>query len=207
MIASEDNTRIIKISEEATLIEQKPGYRTIIEYGGVKFRLFFPYMIFVIRSWKSARTLHFGLRTEPISEGNIIEERVIFPPLPHIYNKWLLCCSPNTIQGFWGTSFVFGDNWLGCHSLLSSPISIKKIHNYAGHVLAYQRWASLKPEECMDIFEKWPKEIEGQRVGDIWIKRGEEGCLSLEYTISNMLGNVHPQAVHHVTEISKDWHQ
>jgi len=188
VIPFENNTRIIQISERDTLIEQKPGYRTLRSYG----KLFFPYMIFIFRQWSSVQTMHFGLRTEPISEENIRNEVLLFPPLTNIYARWLLCCCRANVNDFWMSYFdPAGYGWPGgC----ICPISDLK---------SYDRWRTLMPEECMKAFENYPKEIPGRRYDNVYFSSSCPDTFSARVSVSEVLSQVSQNELCHIERVSK----
>ncbi len=184
--------RVIDISG-ARIIEHSPTYRSISFYNSRTRFLYFPYVVHIIREHTThgghkEHSLHVGFRMKPLPKykKDIRESVFLYPTLSNIYAKWLLCCSPASIEGFWHSPFYFDGGWAE-HTL----------RNVVG--LSYSSWEEIHPDDFMDKLSKWPKTIK--------YSYSEQGLHNWGTAMSNMMchipfktimGDIHRSAKQHV---------
>lgn len=166
------------------VIEFEPGYRTITIYNG-KFHLWFPYIIHIIRRHIGGRTMHMGLRVAPLNEKNILEETLMYPPLPNIFCDWLLACSTPSVEAFWSSNFSLAAGWPS-HSLMLDT-----------DLLSYGHWEKLDPKELVPIFCNWPKTIKFSWASN-GLPCGEQTDMPVQMPLKRCLGPIDPGLLGHV---------
>lgn len=175
--------------KNAIIREANPSYRTL-KLKSKRYRLFLPYMIFVNRT--DLGIMLFGMRATPFKNTQIKKQKVLFPPLPHVYAN-LICCSEATPEGYLSGNATASALWFGC------ALANKLLGGYA-------EWANKKPEEVMGIFENYPKQIDGYITANLWFYENTpsmHSTIPTQFLVSDMLGDLPFDCVSHAKNIGR----
>ncbi len=181
----------------AQIIEHPPTYRSLWTYGERKnhFFLYFPYVVHIIRKHKSyggheQLSLHVGFRTEPLPryKKDIRECTLLYPPMSNVYCKWLLVCSPATVEGFWKTQFNGHDAWAD-----------SKLRKAVG--LTFPSWEKIHPDDFMEKLNNWPKTIKADW-GDDGLPRmygsSRNKDMPCHVPFKDVMGKIYKSSIDHV---------
>lgn len=191
--------RKMSLGDKVNILEVEPGYNTVIirEKEKNNYRLWFPYIVYIIREHIGRRkTMHVGLRTAPLGK-DLLEQTLMYPPVPQIYCCWLLACSQPSIEGFWGSPFSNWSSW-PCNKLMMDT-----------GLLSYNNWQSMSPKDLVPIFCNWPETIKfryGKFTG-LWeygnADLGVNAFMPVKVPLKECLGHIPDVVLDHVLEVSQ----
>lgn len=186
--------------KNAIIREVEPSYRTF-NFLGTRYRLFVPYMLFVTRT--DLRVMLLAMRATPLENKLLTKQMVLFPPLPHVYSREMICCSEATPEGFFAGISNLSEMWMGV-SLALKLFPGKVSAKYKGARDSYREWTCKTPDEVMEVFKNYPKEMDGYITPGCWYYNNHNGKrVAVQYPLKNMLGPLLHEAVSHVRDVNE----
>jgi hypothetical protein len=156
---NEPQRELVGLRKGLEVLIQPPQIRTILYegllFGNRKYRLSFPYVIFVKNGW----IIKAAMSNKPLTT---VDDPVYWLPLPNIFSSLMTCTGGNFPPEFSSYDKNYLDKWVAC--FWGSKFSLDQVLGWPGnlvrmnYLLSFRQWALKTKKDPNFIFKiKWPK--------------------------------------------------